>query len=351
MSERFLQMKAAVFYEHGNRDVLRIADDLPVSEPGYGEVRLKMGAAALNRLDLFVREGWKGLNLHMPHVTGSDGAGMVDAVGAGVSSLNVGDRVAVDPTIIPPACLESGDDPRFCDGVGIMGEHYSGFGAEYVIVLARNCLKLPDTVSCAEAAAAGLVYVTAWHSLVTKGSIRAGESVLIVGAGGGVNTASLQIAKLAGCHVIVIGSNADKCAQAQSLGADMTIDRSAEPNWSKAVYQLTGKRGVDVVVDNVGQATLFDSIRSVRKGGRILIVGNTSGPKMELDIRYLFSKQISLIGSTMGPHKDYVRVMQLVFAGKLKPVIGARLPLEQIAEGHRLLEEGVVFGKVVLDIA
>ena len=343
-------MKATVIYEHGGRDVLRYVDDLPIPEPGLGEVRLRMGAAALNRLDLFVREGWKGLNLHMPHVTCSDGAGIVDAVGTGVAGLHVGDRVAVDPTIIPPACLESGDDPRFCDGVGIMGEHYPGFGAEYVLVPARNCVVMPDHVGYAEAAAAGLVYVTAWHSLITRGGLRAGESVLIVGAGGGVNTASLQIAKLAGCRVIVIGSSAERCAQAADLGADEVIDRSQTPNWSRAVYELTNKRGVDVVVDNVGQATLFDSIRALRRGGRILIVGNTSGPKFELDIRYLFSKQISLIGSTMGPHEDYVQAMRLVFAGKLKPIVGVRLPLDQVAEGHRLLEAGEVFGKVVIEI-
>ncbi len=344
-------MKAAVIYEHGGREVLRYAEDLPVPEPGYGEVRLKMGAAALNRLDLFVREGWKGLNLALPHVTCSDGAGTVDAVGAGVTTLQVGDRVAVDPTIVPPGCLEQGDDPRLCDGVGIMGEHYPGFGAEYVVVPARNCLKMPDHVSYAEAAAAGLVYVTAWHSLITRGGLRAGESVLLVGAGGGVNTASLQIAKLAGAHTIVVGSNAEKCAHAEALGADVTVNRQAEPNWSRAVYGLTNKRGVDVVIDNVGQATLFDSIRAVRKGGRILIVGNTSGPKIELDIRYIFSKQISLVGSTMGPHEDYVTAMKLVFDGKLKPVIGAQLPLTDVAEGHRLLEQGEVFGKVVIDIA
>lgn len=343
-------MKAAVIYEHGGHDVLRYVEDLPIPEPGYGEVRLKMGAAALNRLDLFVREGWKGLNLEMPHVTCSDGAGMVDAVGAGVTILQAGDRVAVDPTIVPPGCLERGEDPRFCDGVGIKGEHYPGFGAEYVVVPARNCLKMPDHVTFAEAAAAGLVYVTAWHSLITKGSLRAGETVLLVGASGGVNTASLQIARLAGAHTIVVGSNADKCAQAEALGADVTINREEEPNWSRAVYGLTNKRGVDVVIDNVGQATMFDSIRAVRKGGRILIVGNTSGPKFELDLRYIFSKQISLVGSTMGPHEDYVTAMKLVFDGKLKPVIGAQLPLTNVAEGHRLLEQGEVFGKVVIAI-
>lgn len=343
-------MRAAVLYEHGGRDVLKIATDLPVPEPGRGQVRLRMQAVALNRLDLWVREGWKGLNLHMPHVTCADGAGIVDAVGEGVTHVQVGDRVGINPTLVDEDCILLNGSDEDCLDVAIMGEHAPGVAAEYVVVPARNVLKLPDHVSFVESAAAGLVYVTAWHSLMNKGRLRAGESVLIVGAGGGVNTASIQIAKLAGCTVYVVGSTAEKCEQARALGADVTIDRSAVENWSKELFRLTHRQGVDVVVDNVGQATLFDSIRSVRRGGRILIVGNTSGPMFNLDIRYLFSKQISLIGSTMGPISAFREVMQLVFDGRLKPAVGAVLPLDDIREGHRLLEAGSVFGKVVLEL-
>lgn len=342
-------MRAAVFYEHGGPEVLQIAD-LPIPQPGPGQVRLQMHAAALNRLDLWVRAGWPGLKLHMPHVVAADGAGVVDMLGDGVTGFAPGDRVGINPTVVDPDCLLRHGAEEACLDIAIMGEHAPGLAAEYAVVPARNLIKLPDHVSFAEAAAAGLVYVTAWHSLITRGGLRAGESVLIVGAGGGVNTASIQIAKLAGCRVYVVGSSAEKCAQAAALGADVVINRADEPNWSKAVYAATGKQGVDVIVDNVGQATLFDSIRSVKRGGRILIVGNTSGPQVELDIRYLFAKQISLIGSSMGPTRDFVRVMTLVFEGMLKPVIGATLPLEKIAEGHRLLEAGAVFGKVVLEI-
>lgn len=345
-------MRAAVFYEHGGLDVIRVVDDLPPPpEPGYGEVRLHMKAAALNRLDLFVRKGWQGLELKMPHITGSDGAGVVNKIGPGVTHFSPGERVAIDPTIVDPDCLTvmAGQENQ-CDKMGILGEHYPGVAAEYVVLPARNLIKIPDYVGYAEAAAAGLVYLTAWHSLITRGNLRPGESVLIVGAGGGVNTASIQIAKLAGATVYVVGSNAEKCAKAQELGADVTINRQQEENWSKAIYQLTNKQGVDVVVDNVGQATMFGSIRAVKRGGRILIVGNTSGPKFELDIRYLFAKHISMIGSSMGPHQDYLRVMNLVFEGKLKPVIGATLPLAETREAHRLLEEGSVFGKVVLNL-
>ncbi len=344
-------MRAAVLYEHGAREVVRVVDDLPVPEPGVGEVRVRIKAIALNRLDLWVREGWKGLQLQTPHVTSADGAGIVDAVGAGVAHFAVGDRVCIDPTLVPAECAETmAGREHLCDGSAILGEHTQGVAAEYVVLPARNLLRLPEHVSFAEAAAAGLVYVTAWHSLITRGGLQAGESVLIIGASGGANTAYLQIAKLAGATVYVIGSDAAKCAQARSLGADVTLDRSQDESWSKTLFKMTNRQGVDVVVDNVGQATLFDSIRSVKRGGRILIVGATSGPQFNLDIRYLFSKQISLIGSTMGPHGDYVRVMNLVFDGKLKPVIGARLPLADIQEGHRLLEDGDVFGKVVLEI-
>ena len=344
-------MRAAVFYEHGSSDVLQVVDNLPEPPPpAPGQVRVNMKAVALNRLDLWVREGWKGLNLEMPHVCCADGAGVVDAVGDRVTNVAPGDRVGINPTLVDPDCLNLTGDEADCLDIAILGEHAQGVAAEYVNLPARNLIKLPEHISFAEAAAAGLVYVTSWYSMVTRGGLKAGESVLILGAGGGVSTASLQIAKLIGCTVYVVGSSAEKCAHAQTLGADVVIGRSAEPNWSKAVYVATNKQGVDVVIDNVGQATLPDSLRAVRRGGRILIVGNTSGYQATIDTRYIFSKQISLIGSSMGPTKDFITVMKLIFAGKLKPVIGARLPLADIREGHRLLETGDVFGKVVLEL-
>lgn len=343
-------MRGSGFYEHGPADVIQLIDNLPMPEPGPGEVRIAIKAAALNRLDLWVRDGWPGLDLHMPHITGSDGAGVIDALGPGVTGYVPGDRVCIDPTIVPP------DSPALMTGlenqsrIAILGEHVGGTAVEYRCVPVRNVLRIPEHVSFEDAAAAGLVYVTAWHSLITRGGLRAGETVLIVGAGGGVNTASIQIAKLAGARVLVVGSSADKCEKAALLGADITIDRSAVASWSKEVFRLTDRQGVDVVVDNVGQATMFDSIRSARIGGRILVVGNTSGPKFELDLRYIFSKHLSIIGSTMGPHQDYVRVMNLVFSGALKPVVGAVLPLERTGEGHRILQAGDIFGKVVIQV-
>jgi len=344
-------MRAAVIKEHGDLDVVTVVDDLPVPEPGRGEVRVQVKAAALNRLDLWVREGWPGLNLQMPHVICADGAGIVDVVGDGVTSLQAGDHVSINPSIV------ANEDPALLTGLDnqtrnlhILGEGVSGVAAEYVVLPARNLLKMPDDFSFEGAAAAGLVYVTAWHSLMTRGGLRAGETVLIVGAGGGVNTASIQIAKLAGATVYVVGSDSEKCAKAKDLGADVVHDRSVDPNWSRAFYKLTNKRGFDVVIDNVGQATLNDSIRSTRIGGRILIVGNTSGPKVEIDIRQIFSRQISIIGSTMGPHQDYVQVMNLVFNGDLQPVVGQVFPLSEVKEAQRTLTDFDVFGKVVLNL-
>ncbi|MBP6298154.1 MAG: zinc-binding dehydrogenase [Anaerolineae bacterium] len=343
-------MRACVFFEHGAANVLRIVDDLPIPEPGTGEVRVRMHAAAFNRLDIWVRAGWKGLNLHLPHITGSDGAGIVDALGDGVTAFQVGDRVCVDPTVV------AADSPALMTGlenqsrIAIMGEHVPGLAAEYRVLPTRNLLLVPEHIPFEGAAAAGLVYVTAWHSLITRGKLQPGETVLLVGAGGGVNTASIQIAKLAGARVIVVGSSAEKCAKARELGADTTIDRSEISDWGREVYRLTNKQGVDVVVDNVGKATMSDSIRSVRIGGRILVVGNTSGPIFELDLRYIFSKHISIIGSTMGPHQDYVRVMNLVFDGALKPVIGEVLPLADASRGIQMLEDGATFGKIVVTI-
>ena len=343
-------MRAATLKAHGGAEVVEYREDLPMPEPGTSEVRVKIKAAALNRLDLWVRAGWKGLDLDFPHVICSDGAGVVDAVGDGVNQFGVGDRVCIDPTIVQPGdpALHSGLENQ--SRIAILGEHHSGTAAEYVVLPQRNLMVMPEDFDFGEAAAAGLVGVTAWHSLITRGGLQVGETVLIVGAGGGVNSISIQIAKLAGAKVYVVGSNAEKCRQAESLGADVTINREEEVQWSRAIYKLTNRRGVDVVVDNVGQATMGQSLRACRIGGRILIVGGTSGYQMELNIAQLFARQIALIGSTMGPHRDYMAVMDQVFAGGLQAVIGARLPLSEAGRAQELLEKNAVFGKVVLEI-
>jgi NADPH:quinone reductase-like Zn-dependent oxidoreductase len=344
-------MKAVLLNEHGPVENLQIAADYPVPEPGPGEVRVRIAAAALNRLDLWVLKGLPNLNLTYPHIPGADGAGAVDALGEGVSGWSVGDRVAIDPTLSCGECAycRAGQENR-CVHFGILGEHARGTFAEAIVVPARNLIAVPQHVSLAEAAAASLVFVTAWHSLITRGGLRPAESVLIVGAGGGVNTASLQIARLTGCTVYVVGSTDEKLAQAKALGADALVRRDIEGGWSRAIYQLTAKRGVDVVVDNVGATTFKDSLRAVARGGRILTVGNTSGASFEIDNRLIFGKHLAVIGSMMGPHRDYVTAMNLLFQGRLKAVIGAIYPLEQVQDAYRALEAGEVFGKIVLEM-
>ncbi len=342
-------MKAVFFYEHGGPEVLRYGD-LPTPEPAAGEVLVRLRAAALNRLDLWVREGWPGIRLTYPHILGADGAGEVAALGAGVTGWEVGQRVVVNPNIGCGECefCLAGQDNR-CEHWQLLGETRAGTYAEYVVVPARNLLALPDGFGYHEAAAAALVFQTAWHSLVTRGQLRAGEWVLVVGASGGVNTASIQIAKLAGCRVLVVGSNAEKLALAEALGADALIDRSQTDNWAKEVYRLTGRRGVDVVVDNVG-TTFPLSFRAARKGGRILTVGNTGGPKFQIDNRYIFGKHLSVIGSTMSPQSDFREVMRLVFAGKLRPVLDRTFPLAEARAAQERLASGKQMGKITLEI-
>jgi NADPH:quinone reductase-like Zn-dependent oxidoreductase len=237
-----------------------------------------------------------------------------------------------------------------CQHFAIIGEHVDGFFAEYTAVPARNLLKMPDNATFEEAAAASLVFVTAWHSLIKRGNLRAGESVLVVGAGGGVNTAAIQIARLAGAGPIyVVGSSDEKVALARELGADVTVNRNEE-EWGKAIFKASNRRGVDVVVDNVGAATTHTSLRSLRKGGRLLTVGNTSGPKFEFDNRYMFGKHLSIIGSTMGTMADYEEVMGLIFDGRLRPIIDTVYPLREGVTALQRLVEGEVTGKLVLRV-
>jgi NADPH:quinone reductase-like Zn-dependent oxidoreductase len=343
-------MKAVLFHLHGGPDVLTYTE-FPTPVPGKGEVLLRLKAAALNRLDLWVRQGWPGIKLEYPHIPGADGAGKVDAVGPGVSLVQPGDRVLINSNLSCGVCefCISGFDNR-CQNWGLLGETVRGTYAEYVVVSERNLLQIPEGFDERSAAAAGLVFHTAWHSLVTRGQLKPGESVLIVGASGGVNTACIQIAKLCGASVIVVGSSLKKLELAESQGADELIDRSKNENWSKAVFELTKKRGVDVVVDNVG-TTYPHSFRAARKGGRILNVGNSGGAKIEIDNRYIFGKHLSLIGSTMGTRQDFIQVMSLIFDGKLRPVLDRDYVLQDADKAQAYLENGEQMGKVTLTIS
>ena len=338
------------FHRHGGVEVLEY-HELPDPVPGPGEVLVRLNAAALNHADLWVREGWPGLKLEMPHIPGSDGAGAIAALGPGVTGLVKGQRVVIDGNLgcgECEACLAGNDN--LCRDWHLLGETVRGTYAEAVVVPARNVLPLPNGFDEHAAAAAALVFLTAWHSLITRGQVQAGESVLIVGASGGVNTAAIQVARQAGARVLVVGSSAAKLALAESLGAEVVIDRNRDENWSKAAFEATGRRGADVVVDNVGAGTFPLSLRAARKGGRILTVGNTGGPKFEVDNRFVFGKHLTIIGSTMGTLRDFATVMNLVFEGKLHAVLDRTYPLRQAGAAQELLAAGQQMGKITLAI-
>lgn len=342
-------MKTILFHNHGGPEVLEYTD-FPIPQPKPGEALVRLHAAALNRMDIFVRNGWPGIKLELPHIPGADGAGVISELGKDAEGFEIGDRVVINANLgcgECQACL-TGQDNR-CETWHLLGETVRGTYCEYVCLPTRQLLKVPNDFDLHQAAAASLVYLTAWHSMVTRGEVKAGETVAIVGAGGGVNSASTQIAKYLGATVIVIGSNAQKLNQAQALGADLLIDRSKETDWAKAVFLATNKRGVDVVIDNVG-TTFQSSLKTLRKGGRLLTVGNSAAPRFEIDNRYIFAKHLSILGSTMGTLKDFSEVMGLVFTGKLKPVLDKTYSLKDAAIAQERLWSGENFGKIILDI-
>jgi NADPH:quinone reductase-like Zn-dependent oxidoreductase len=343
-------MKAVYFSKHGGLEQLQFGE-LDAPAPGSGEVQVRVHAAALNRSDLFTLQGWPGLNLEMPHILGGDGAGQVVSWGDGVEGFQAGDWVVINASLSDGTCERclAGQDNQ-CVNWHLLGETRRGSYAEAVVVQAENLLRIPTGFEPRVAAAAGLVYLTAWHSLVTRGGMQAGETVLVVGAAGGVNSACIDIAKMLGARVLVVGSTPEKLAVAEALGADVLIDRSKDENWSKAAFLATGKRGVDVVVDNVGAPTMALSLRSARKGGRVLTVGNTAGPTFEFDNRFVFYKHLSILGSTMGTRADFAQVMRLVFEGRLHPRLDRDYPLPEAASALDRLQRGDHLGKITLSV-
>jgi NADPH:quinone reductase-like Zn-dependent oxidoreductase len=343
-------MKAVLFHEHGGPEVLQYTS-FPTPGASPGEALIRLHASALNFVDILVRRGWPSLKLELPHISGEDGAGEIVAFGDdNKGELKVGDHVVINANLGCGHCeyCLSGRD-NMCTNWHMIGETIRGTYAEYLAVPVKQLYKLPDDFDFHQAAAAALVYQTAWHSLVKCGNIQAGETVLIVGAGGGVNTAAIQIAKYLGAQVLVVGSNSKKLEMAEAIGANILFDRSKDENWSKAAYLATNKRGVDVVVDNVG-TTFMQSLRTLRKGGRLLTVGNSGGPKFEFDNRYMFAKHLSIIGSTMSTLDEFREVMDLVVAGKLKPIIDKTFPLKEAALAQERLCDNENFGKITLDI-
>nr|WP_147663026.1 zinc-binding dehydrogenase [Candidatus Prometheoarchaeum syntrophicum]QEE16147.1 Acryloyl-coenzyme A reductase [Candidatus Prometheoarchaeum syntrophicum] len=345
-------MKAGYIENHGSVENIKIGD---VDNPRIGnlDVIIKTKFAALNRLDLFVVQGWPGLNLKMPHILGSDGSGIITEIGPDViTDLHVGDRVLINPGIGCGQCSQclSGRQ-NFCAKFSILGENKNGTYAEYVKVPSRNVLKIPDSYPFDKAAAAPLTFLTAWRMLVTQAQIKRGENVLIQGGSGGVSTAAIQISKYFDATTIVTTSSDEKAAKAKKIGADYVINYSQNPNYAKVVFkELTQKKGIDLAVDSVGTATFNTSLKMLRPGGRLVTCGATTGPKAELDIRAIFWKQLKIFGSTMSNNQEFQDVMKLVLNGKFSPAIDKVFKLEELQDAERYLGESNHFGKVLIQI-
>lgn len=329
-------MKAVVIHEHGGRDKL-VYQDVPDPAPAAGEILVRVRAVGLNYLDIFVRRGMPGLPVDLPRISGGDIAGEIAALGDEAASVAAGQRVLLDPMVTLP----NGE-------IGALGEHTTGGLAEYIAAPAENAIPLPDAVTFEQAAALPIAYGTAWRMLIARGRLRAGESVFILGASGGVGTGAVQIAKMLGCVVYAAASTEAKCRRLRELGADHTVNYIEHPEFHRYLRSITGGDGVDVVVNYTGGDSWVRSLKCVKLGGRILTCGATAGYDPPTDIRYIWRKEMDIIGSDGWRRQDLVDLVDAARAGTVVPVIDRVLPLAETAEGHRLLEEREVFGKVII---
>ena len=342
-------MKAVIFSEHGGPEVLRYAER-PEPEMGPEEVLIRVRACALNHLDLWVRRGMPGIAIPMPHIPGSDIAGEVARVGANVVGVKAGERVLLSPGISCGQCVHclKGND-NFCRQYTLFGYRVDGGYAEYVRSPAVNAIPIPAKLGFEEAAALSLVFLTAWHMLITRAQLKPDETVLVLGAGSGVGSAAIQIAKVAGARVIATAGSELKLQKAKELGADDVFLHTIK-HWSREVKRLTERRGVDVVVEHVGEATWQESLASLAVGGRLVTCGATTGYDGRIDLRYLFSRHLSILGSYMGSKAELYSVLDLVNRGLVKPVIDTVMPLEKASDAHARLEKREQFGKIVLRV-
>ena len=346
-------MRACVLTATGGLDHLQITDVPDALAPRAGEVRIAIRAAALNHLDLFVAAGLPGGADRFPHVVGADGAGVVESVGSGVTAVRAGDRVLLNPGISDYSCeFCLAGEHSLCLTYQLLGEHLPGTMAELVTLPAHNVARVPAVspeLTWAEAAAFSLVTLTAWRMVVTRAQLKAGETLLIWGIGGGVSLAALRIAKLLGARVIVTSSHDAKLAAARRLGADVTLNHHTQ-KVSQEVRALTQKRGVEVVVENVGEATWEESLRCLKRGGRLVTCGATSGPDVRLDLRRVFWHHYTIMGSKMGNAREYAEIVRRLGEGQLRPIVDRVYPLAEARAAYERLAKGEQLGKVVVEV-
>jgi zinc-binding alcohol dehydrogenase/oxidoreductase len=335
-------MKAIVLREPGGPERLRL-DDVPLPAPEWNQVLVKLKAAALNRRDLLVRSREQ-YRAAMPFIPGSDGAGVVIAVGSGVTHRRAGDQVVIYPAL-NWGSLENAPAADF----RILGGPDNGTYAEYICISAENVFPMPSALSFEEAAAFPLACLTAWRALITKARVQPGEWVLIHGVGSGVGSFAVQIAKLAGARVAVTSHSDEKLSRARALGAEIGINY-AQCEWDVEIKRLLNDSGVDVVVDSVGQATFSKSLDALKPGGRLVTFGTTSGPLTELDIRKLYHKQLTVFGTTMGSPQEFTQMLRVIDAGQIRPVIDRVFPLAEAGQAQQYMDQQEQFGKIVLSI-
>lgn len=342
-------MNAIVYHEHGGPHVLHYTE---VPEPHIGpyDVLVRVRACSLNHLDIWLRRGLPGVAIPLPHIPGSDIAGEIARVGEKVTSVHVGERVMLQPGLSCGQCAQclAGND-NLCRHYTLFGYMVDGGCAEYVRSPAVNVVPIPGDISFESAAAFPLVYLTAWHMLITRAQLKPGETVLVLGAGSGVGSAAIQIAKATAARVIATAGSEEKMEKAKTMGVDEVINHSWK-NWSQDLKRLTNRRGVDVVIEHIGDATWEQSILSLAVGGRLVTCGATTGYEGKIDLRYLFSRHLSILGSYMGSKAELLAVAELLGRGLVNPVIDKVLPLAQCAEAHHRLERREQFGKIVLSV-
>lgn len=342
-------MKCIRIHAHGGPEQLRLED---IPEPSFrsDEVRVRVYATSINHMDIWVRTGLPGVRVPLPMIPGVDAAGVVESVGEAVHHVKPGDRVVVAQGISCGYCSNclNGHD-NLCKDYILIGEHRDGADAELLVVPSRNVIVLAPEIPFESAAAAGLVFLTAWQMLVDKAQVKPGDTVVVHGAGSGVGSAAIQIAHLFGAKVIATTSSEKKADQARLIGASEIILYDREDVLT-SIRRLTEKRGADVIIDHVGTAVWEASIKGLAKGGRLVTCGATAGYEAVTDLRYVFYKQLSILGSTMGRKGDLLKILRFMTEGKLRAVIHAILPLAEVREAHRIVESGEQFGKVVLRV-